>query len=254
MLRSPTISLTFIPKNPFGTPITLLRQLRMSHRSGLLREPPVGNYFETSEPSLAATVRSLNDTELVFAPNTHTKYSNAAIAVVGYLLESRSHTPFAQYLAGFRPGSYGYAPQLVSARPELFDHVSESGQGVEVACETYDGRKSDAPTFQLGMIPAGSMYSNMNDLGRFISVLLARGKTNDGALLKPATLEEMWSPQFPNPGGRVFGLGFLVRSLDGHRLVGHGGAIYGFATTLGLLPEDKVGVIVAATKKTLPMR
>lgn len=71
----------FRPRNPFGTPITL-RQL-MSHRSGLLREPPVGNYFETSQPSLAATVRSLNDTELVFAPNTHTKYSNAAIAVVG---------------------------------------------------------------------------------------------------------------------------------------------------------------------------
>src|ERR1700704_4014935 len=86
----------FHPKNPFGTPITL-RQL-MSHRSGLLREPPVGNYFETSQPSLAATVRSLNDTELVFAPQTHTKYSNAAIAVVGYLLEQRNHQVFAAYL------------------------------------------------------------------------------------------------------------------------------------------------------------
>src|SRR5262249_22982089 len=41
----------FRPKNPFGDPITL-REL-MSHRSGLLREPPVGNYFETTEPSLA---------------------------------------------------------------------------------------------------------------------------------------------------------------------------------------------------------
>ncbi len=40
----------------------------------------------------------------------------------------------------------------------------------------------------------------------------------------------------------------MVRSVDGHRLVGHGGAIYGFATTLDLLPEDKVGVVVTATK------
>src|SRR5580704_15973182 len=86
----------FQPHNPFGTPITL-RQL-MSHRSGLLREPPIGNYFETTEPSLAATVRSLNDTELVFPPGTHTKYSNAAIAVVGYVLESRMREPFAKYL------------------------------------------------------------------------------------------------------------------------------------------------------------
>jgi CubicO group peptidase (beta-lactamase class C family) len=35
----------FHPANPFGTPITI-RQLT-SHRSGLVREPPVGNYFST---------------------------------------------------------------------------------------------------------------------------------------------------------------------------------------------------------------
>ena len=230
----------FHPKNPFGTPITL-RQL-MSHRSGLLREPPVGNYFETSQPTLAATVHSLNDTELVFPPNTHTKYSNAAIAVVGYLLETQNHKPFAQYLKssvldpiGLRHSSFEPEPAIVAnlAKGEMW---------------TYDGLTFEAPTFQLGMAPAGSMYSTVNDLGRFVSVLLAQGKTENTAVLKPATLEQMWSPQFPNPGGRVFGLGFIVRSLDGHRLVGHGGATYGFATTVGLLPEDKVGVVVVATK------
>ena len=71
----------FRPRNPFGKAITL-RQL-MSHRSGLVREPPVGNYFETTEPSLARTIASLNQTELVYAPETRTKYSNAAIATVG---------------------------------------------------------------------------------------------------------------------------------------------------------------------------
>ncbi len=50
----------FRPENPQGEPITL-RQL-MSHRAGLVREPPVGNYFEPGEPSLAATVASLNGT------------------------------------------------------------------------------------------------------------------------------------------------------------------------------------------------
>ena len=230
----------FHPRNPFGTPITL-RQL-MSHRSGLLREPPVGNYFETSQPTLAATVHSLNDTDLVFAPNTHTKCSNAAIAVVGYLLEARGHEAFAKYLRssvlapmGLRHSSFEPEPAIVAglAKGEMW---------------TYDGLTFEAPTFQLGMTPAGSMYSTVNDLGHFVSVLLAQGKTENGAILKPATLEQMWSPQFPNPGGRGFGLGFIVRSLDGHRLVGHGGAIYGFATTVDLLPEDKVGVVVVATK------
>jgi CubicO group peptidase (beta-lactamase class C family) len=40
----------FLPKNPFGTPITL-RHL-VAHYSGLVREPPVGHYFDPTEPSL----------------------------------------------------------------------------------------------------------------------------------------------------------------------------------------------------------
>src|SRR5579872_4971531 len=75
----------FHPKNPFGAPVTL-REL-MSHRSGLVREPAVGHYFDPAEPSVAATVKSLETTSLVYAPGTHTKYSNAGITVVGYVLE-----------------------------------------------------------------------------------------------------------------------------------------------------------------------
>jgi CubicO group peptidase (beta-lactamase class C family)/D-alanyl-D-alanine dipeptidase len=230
----------FQPRNPFGAPITL-RQL-MSHRSGLLREPPVGNYFETSQPSLAATVRSLNDTELVFAPNTHTKYSNAAIAVVGYLLEERNREPFAKYLKSSVLDRMGLTHSSFEPDPNVISNLAKAEMW------NYDGLTFDAPTFQLGMAPAGSMYSTVTDLGHFLSELMARGQTGNGALLQPKTIEQMWSPQFPNPGGRVFGLGFIVRSVDGHRLVGHGGAIYGFATTLDLLPDDKVGVVVTATK------
>src|SRR5205085_4020407 len=87
---------TFQPGNSFGKPITL-RQL-MSHRSGLVREPPVGNYFDPTEPSLAKTVESLNRTELVCPPGTRTKYSNAAIATAGYVLEQTQHEPFPKYL------------------------------------------------------------------------------------------------------------------------------------------------------------
>jgi CubicO group peptidase (beta-lactamase class C family) len=74
----------FHPKNPFGKPITL-REL-MSHRSGLVREPPVGHYFDSTDPSLAATINSLNSTTLIYPPESHIKYSNAAIAAVGYVL------------------------------------------------------------------------------------------------------------------------------------------------------------------------
>src|SRR5262249_23658502 len=78
----------FHPSNPFGGTIPL-REL-MSPRSGLVREPPVGSYFDATNPSLAATVASLNDTTLVYPPGSHAKYSNAGIAVVGEALARRS--------------------------------------------------------------------------------------------------------------------------------------------------------------------
>ena len=61
----------FTPENPFGTPITL-RQLT-SHRSGLVREPPVGHYFDPTEPSLAQTVASLSSTRLGYPPTERIK-------------------------------------------------------------------------------------------------------------------------------------------------------------------------------------
>src|SRR6266571_9331436 len=86
----------FKPNNPFHKPITL-RQL-MTHRSGLVREPPVGNYFDDRNSSLVDMVRSLNRTTLIYEPESRIKYSNAGIGVVGYVLQQTQKQPFAKYL------------------------------------------------------------------------------------------------------------------------------------------------------------
>ncbi len=230
----------FHPKNPFGAPITL-RQL-MSHQSGLLREPPIGNYFETSEPSLKQTVLGLNETQLVYAPGTHVKYSNAAIGAVGYVLEEKNGLPFAKYLKSAVLAPLGMEHSSFGPESALIHNLAKAEMW------SYDGRVFDAPTFQLGMAPAGSMYSTVNDLGRFVIAMLAHGQGERGQVLKPETLDQMWQPQSPNSSGGGFGLGFRIADLNHHRMIGHGGAIYGFATSLEMLPDDKLGVIVVATK------
>ena len=77
---------------------------------------------------------------------------------------------------------------------------------------------------------------------------MAQRKTANGILVKPATLDEMWSPQFPNPGGRVFGLGFVVGALDGHRWWDMVARFMASQRRLDVLPDDKLGVVVIATK------
>ena len=41
---------------------------------------------------------------------------------------------------------------------------------------TYDGREFPAPTFTLGENPAGGLYTTVNDLVHFLSMLFAGGK------------------------------------------------------------------------------
>jgi CubicO group peptidase (beta-lactamase class C family)/D-alanyl-D-alanine dipeptidase len=231
----------FHPTGPGASAITL-RQL-MSHRSGLVREPPVGHYFDNSVPSLQATVRSLSDTRLVYRPGTRTKYSNAGIAVVGLAVATAGQNRFPQYLAENVLRPMGLHDSAFEPDSSIAPRVAQASMW------TLDHRAFPAPTFELGMAPAGSMYSTVLDLGRFMSVLFARGRTSNGQVLSAKSLEQMWTPQFAARGARTgFGLGFDISSLDGRRVVRHGGAIYGFATELAALPDDSVGVVVAITK------
>jgi CubicO group peptidase (beta-lactamase class C family)/D-alanyl-D-alanine dipeptidase len=234
----------FRPANPFGKPITL--RMLMSHRAGLVREPPVGNYFVTDEPSLAATIRSLDQTTLVYAPGAKIKYSNAGVATVGYVLERTQGEAFAPWLERTVLQPLGLRRSSFEPRPDLAPDLAKAYMW------TYDGRVFEAPKFQLGMAPAGSMYSTVTDLARFVSVLFAGGRGPAGPVVRPETLQAMWTPQFAEPGARRgFGLGFALGDLDGHGMVGHNGAIYGFATTLIALPEDKLGVVAVATKDSV---
>ena len=230
----------FRPKNPFGkeiAPITV-RQL-MAHRSGLCRETPVGSYFHADEPSLAATIASLNETELTYEPGTQMKYSNAAIALVGYLLELHEKRPFAECIQGLL-GPLGMKDSSFVRTPAVERNLADG------LMWTVHGRTFKAPPFELGISPAACMYSSANDLARFMSALFAR---QGGGVLKPETWEQMLTIQFAEPGQKQgFGLGFSISEIDGERAAGHNGAMYGFATQFTGLIDAKLGVVVIASK------
>jgi D-alanyl-D-alanine dipeptidase/CubicO group peptidase (beta-lactamase class C family) len=226
----------FKPTNPFGVPITL-RQL-MGHRSGLVREPPRGNYFDTQPATLQETVASLNVTTLVAAPGSIYKYSNAGIAVVGRVLEVVARKPFEQVIAE------SVLQHLDMADTALRATTAVRKQLAFAQLAPFDTERFEAPTFDLGTAPAGNVYSNIQDLGRVAAAILNGGSSIHGQILHPATLESMWQQQgASNPAGG-YGIGFNVGAIDGHRVVGHTGAVYGYVTDLSILPDDGVAVIV----------
>jgi CubicO group peptidase (beta-lactamase class C family)/D-alanyl-D-alanine dipeptidase len=226
----------FQPKNASSVPITL-RQL-MSHQSGIVRESPVGSYFDPNEPSIVDTVRSLNETAIVYPPNTRTKYSNAAVSVAGLALQKTVKQPFIRYLRDNLLRSLGMKNADFIASANVKRDLAEAWMW------TVDGRRFKAPTFELGILPAGNLYCSVVDLAGFMTVLFNDGKYPGGRLLKPQTLEEMLSPQ----GTRSqFGIGFAISEFDGHKSIGHGGAVYGFSTQIKALPDQKLGVVAVTS-------
>ena len=215
-----------------------LRML-MAHRSGLVREAPVGNYIDTSTPNLADTIRSLNDVHVVNQPGTKTQYSNAGIALVGRLLEiyDGRHYPESVRVRMLNPVG------MTGSDTEPSKKVKDSL--VEAVMWTLHGREFPAPVFEKGQSPAGCLYATAPDLAAFASWLMKSGNP----VMRPGVLASMLKEQYPaTDPTRLYGLGFRLAKFDGHDYYGHGGAIYGYSSRFAVLPEQKLAVVVLAAK------
>ncbi|MDE1175834.1 MAG: serine hydrolase [Edaphobacter sp.] len=228
----------FHPANSFKTQMTLRRM--MSHSSGLMREAPVGHYFDDTNPSLRETVLSLNRTPLVYAPGSEMRYSNAAVGVVGYALEKTAGMPYAEWMQ-----------RSVLAQMQMNDSAFTRGRVksdllADGRMWTYDGLEVSTPTFDLGEAPAGSLYSNVTDLSRFLEMIFRGGKNSDGTqLVQHDTLQSMMTAQKMNDGTEShFGLGFVVGNWNGRKVVGHSGGIYGFSSEVDALPDERLGIVI----------
>jgi len=226
---------TFAPTNPFGKPVTL-RNL-MGHRAGIVRESPVGHYFDPSEPSLSATVASLNDTALVAEPGSTFKYSNPGIGVVGEVIAKVTGQSFEDAVRELVLEPLDLHDSDFARRSDLVDRQADG------IMWTYDGRKIPTPNWRFGYTPAAELRSTVVDLVRFARSWFPGAKQR---VLSSEMQQSMW--RLPEGTSRGCGLGYFVGQLDGHLRVSHGGAVYGFASSLTALPEIGLAVAVVCTK------
>jgi CubicO group peptidase (beta-lactamase class C family) len=222
-------------------PITI-RQL-LCHRSGLIREAPVGGYLDPSQPTVEATLASVAGTALVNPPNTKTRYSNVGPTVVGRAVEVKSGLCYADYQQKHVLGPLGMTSSAWTMNDALRPRLAKGRMRVARG----DGRYEIgvAPEFELGTIPAGNLYTTASDLARFAAFLMSGDASAElkPPLLHPALLEMMYTPQLiDEPTG--FGLGFFVGRYREHMTVQHSGAVYGFTTLLVVLPNERIGALV----------
>ena len=220
-------------------PITA-RQL-MCHRSGMIRESPVGGYLDNRQPTVAATVASVASCALVNPPNTKTRYSNVGPTIVGRAVEVLSGLEFSEYQSKHLLGPLGMNSSAWRMSDALRPRLAKGRMRVANGDGTF--RFESAPEFELGTLPAGNLYTTAPDLARFAAFVMGTPGAAAPDLLSSESLAKMLGVQLTGePTG--FGLGFGVNRYRGHKTAQHNGAVYGFSTSLVVLPAERIGVVV----------
>jgi len=93
--------------------------------------------------------------------------------------------------------------------------------------------------------PAGGIISNVRDLLRYARFHMGDGTTSDGKrLLTQESLTQMQTPFLPSTGINSIGLTWNITTLDGTKMIAHGGGTNGQITLLRIIPSRKFAVVV----------
>jgi CubicO group peptidase (beta-lactamase class C family) len=218
---------------PDADPITL-RSI-MTHHSGLPSGVSKGMW--SSEPPATLLYR-LEDEYAAYPPNYVLSYSNAAMALLGLMIERVSETDFCAYMEKSILNGLGMQQSSFKLPPEIGGLLSR-------------GYRSSTETEQVPLrdLAAGSMYSNVIDLSRFLKMVFANGRVANLQILRPDTIDEMLRPQNERVAldfDKRIGLGWFLNyaRFKNLKIAGHDGGTPLFRTSLMIVPEKKIGVVV----------
>jgi CubicO group peptidase (beta-lactamase class C family) len=231
-----------LPDAPAAWKNIALAQL-LGHTSGipdLTHDPDFPAWTQTPRtwPEVLARFR---DRPLDFAPGARFEYSSSNYELLGRVIETVSGKSYGDFLRerifdplGMRDSGLDRDGLVLRRRAQ--GYVAQRGGGLEKA----EYGSLSAPW------SAGAIYSTSEDLLRWDQGLFG------GRLLSAASLQQMTTP-----GLGAYGMGVFVVTIDGLKIVEHGGAIEGFHSFLIFAPQRRLTVVVLSNaywQKPVPDR
>jgi CubicO group peptidase (beta-lactamase class C family) len=230
--------------DPSAPPVTFRHML--THTSGLgevrgvtdLFRPVIGLGAKPDRPVPTPATYYPGGLRPSVRPGTRWAYSNHAFNTLGQLVEDISGEPFARYMRTrvFDPLGMASTDYLLSERVR-----GELAQGYNFS------RNGLKPAGYLEIIVrgAGSVFSSVEDMCRYVAALLGGGANEHGTVLREETLSLMMEPHYRlDRRLPAMGLAFLLDDCDGFEIVGHDGGWPGFLSSMQLNLETGVGVVV----------
>lgn len=180
-------------------------------------------------------------------PGESYHYLNEGYVLLGLVIERVSGQPFAEYVTEhiLRP---------LGMMRSTFDQATfEADPDAAVPyLQTDNGNLPSVYIFGPNL-PDGGLISSVLEMARYVAMHLGRGSFEGVQILHPDSIAEMWRQRITTEwqgtdfGTQGYGLGLrLAPNFLGRRLVEHGGSVGTATSHLAFLPDEGLGVVVAA--------
>jgi CubicO group peptidase (beta-lactamase class C family) len=219
----------------------------LSHTSGILDEAPM--FGSHDDDALKREIASWTDTRFFAEPGQIYSYSNPGYWLAGRLAEQVGGKPFADQVASsiFAPLGMSrstFRPTLAMTYP-----LSQGHDLIDGKPQIIRPSANNSASW-----PAGSIFSNVIDLSRWISAFVDAGVLNGQQVLPAAVFATLATPKTPIPGTpNKYGYGVQVGDWRGLQVVGHGGSRSGYGSTIRMVPSRRFGVVVLANRTGVGM-
>ena len=224
--------LDFKIKPAWGKPVTL-RNL-MTHTAGFEEQIEFVIQSEKAKPFALRDYLVRYQPKRIYPPGTVGAYSNYGVGLAGYIVQRVSGEKFEDYVRWhiFEPLQMKHSTFDQPAGKDLYAAVSSG----------YTSTAKPAVGFEVfNPVPAGGIASTASDMGRFARALMAGGELDGQRILKPETVQMMWTRQFAvSPAMPAMCMGFYEVQRNGMRFVWHNGDLAAFHSQFEIEPEKKL--------------
>lgn len=219
----------------------------VSHRMGLATFQGDFMYW-TSDLTMDEVIEKFGKLTPKYDFRTRYGYTNAGYAIAGKIIEKVTGLTWAEYIKEniFTPLKMDRTLAL-SADYMQADNIAKPHTFI-------DGKMSVLPIQNIdNLAPCGSIGSSINDLSHWIIAQLDSGKFDGKVEIpysvlqrtrKPESIQDRVKHPFNNGHFNLYGLGWGLMDYEGTEIVSHTGGVNGFVTSVTLLPEEKLGIVV----------
>lgn len=233
-------------KNAAAGEQAIVRDL-LCHRIGFQTFQGDFTYW-TSNLNRAQVIEKMSHINAVYPFRTKWGYTNAAFLTAGQIIPAATGMQWENYIKQkiFTPLDMNRTLSLSKDFPAASNK-----------CEPYtmaEGKLVHIPYCLIdNLAPAGSIASSVNDLSKWVMMQLDSGRYNGKQLIPFSAIQQTRLPHsilgngfrlFNTGHFALYGLGWFMEEYDGREIISHTGGVNGFVTSVTLIPEERLGIIV----------